>query len=184
MRHFLCVAAAGLFLSLAVHITTYFTTRITRIPGVVLALILGMFPVFLAAIVAANRISGKAVKGAAGRRGGDEVGLPEGTPRHLRLWMAGLTVYLFALWLVSSALPAGPSAGVPIGKSDGRVVLRDRGRIVGSVTPEVFEARENRVVRWHTGGCMFFYSLSLILLLAWRRAQKPRDEVGGDPELR
>lgn len=169
MRQFPAAAAVGLVLSLAAHIATYCTTSLTRMPGVVLALCLSLFPVILAAAVAGSRLPGKATKGAAGRRAGDEGGLPEGTPRWLGRWMMALTAYLFALWLVSSAVPAAPDGGVPIREADGR--------------PVQLKARENRVLRWHSGGCMYFYSLSLIFLLDWRRSQKKPGVVERDPEL-
>ena len=195
MRHFLTAAAVGLVLSLAAHITTYCTARLTRTPGVVTALFLGLFPVFTAAAVAASRLPGKGTKGAAGRRARDEGDFPEGTPRWLRRWVMALLAYLFALWLSPlafylfglwrspSAFPAGQGGGVPTRQTDGRLVLRDRGRIVRSLTPEEFEARENLSLRWQSGGCMFFYSFSLIPLLAWRRSQKSPGGVVGDPEL-
>ncbi len=183
MRHFLTAAAVGLVLSLAAHFTTYCTTRLTHTPGIVLALCLGMFPVIIAATVAANRLPCKVTKGAVGGRASDEGALPEGTPRWLRRWMVALTAYLFALWLVSSAVPAGPRGGVPIRQTDGGLVLRDRGQTIRSLTPEEFETRENRVLRWHSGGCVYFYSFSLIPLLAWRRFQKQSGGVVDDPEL-
>jgi hypothetical protein len=183
MRHFLTAAAVGLVLSVAAHIATYCATSLTRLPGVVLSLRLGMFPVILAAAVAGSRLPGKAAEGAAGCRAGDEGALPEGTPRWLRRWMVALTAYLFALWLVSSAVPAVPDGGVPIWKAAGRLVLRGGGRIIRSAAAVQIEARVNRVLRWHSGGCMYFYSLSLIPLLAWRRSRKQPGGVESDPEL-
>ena len=159
LRMFAALAVVGLALSAAVHVSTFFGLDPQDVRPPVWLLHLGLFVVFVPAIIAArtNRNGSRRLRDA----------FP-----HAPRWMAPLTGCLFAYAVVNFALfivlmrHGGPSRG-----ENGEFALTEHGRLIRKISEEEFHRYRAYEARGFSGHWMAFYSLSAAMLVsAARRA--------------
>jgi hypothetical protein len=170
MKVFLALAAIGLVLSLAVHALTFAGVNI---PAAWL-LHIGIFVVFVPAIVAANRMA----KATSSDHAGDIV--LEFAPTWLNCVTGVFFAYAFFNFFCLACLNEG---GVP-GRINGELVLHSHGKVIRKLSPEEFDKHEAYVTRGFSATWMLFYSASLLMLAASENAGKAptADGESGPPE--
>jgi hypothetical protein len=164
----IALAAAGLLLSLAAHLTAVFGVDPNQyVPGVWL-LHLGVFLALGPVIWRARSKPGpKHLEYQARVEGGSP------------FWLKPLTAIFFAYALFnffhSGRLNEG---GVP-SVINGEHVLHNHGRIIRKLTPEEFSLHQAHTVRGFSGHWMLFYCVALSMLIGIRRA----DAIASDETM-
>jgi hypothetical protein len=164
MRIFLVLAALGLVVSLAVHLSTFVGLNPSPHSPVML-LHLGIFVVFLPAILTANR----AMKG---RSKNDAWKLATTfAPAWLRRFVAVSFVYallnFFLFFLLSER---GQPAIV-----QGEMVLQNHGQVIRRLNAVEFAKQQAYVVRGFSGHWILFYGASLMMIVVGDRIRRARE---------
>lgn len=169
MRTFLVLAAAGLALSLAAHASTFLGVNPNRQFPATWLLHLGIFVVFVPAVIASIMMARGASKNEWWQR----------VKRFAPAWLQGLVglFFAYAFFNFFFSLLYLNEGGVP-GKKEGDLVLHSHGKVIRKLTPDEFEKHEAYVVRGFSGHWMLFYSVSLMILVAWERAQRAANNAG------
>ena len=173
MAPFRRLAFAGFGLCLLVHGATFFGIDLSEyVPGAWLpAAGVGVFVVFIAAGVAANRAD-------PGPQAGDrdEDRLLAACPRRMRAALVVLFLYMPLNFIYTLELNEGGGPEVV----DGRYVLQRKGKVIRRLTPWEYRWHRAYQTRGVSGHLMFFYFASAAALTAAKRLEAEKAKPNGD----
>lgn len=162
MDLFALLAVIGLALSLAVHGATFFDVDVQAHIPYVWLLHIGVFVVFIPAVILQNQRL-KAMKAVArGPRASRDVFY--GMPR----WIGRTVVVLFAYTMVNFGLFMYRMEGSPSKRPDGTYELSEHGRLIRRVTAAEYRHFRALEVRGFSGHWMLFYAVSALLIFGRR----------------
>jgi hypothetical protein len=160
------VAFAGFFMSLLVHVTTFFGIDPSKHVPFVWALHLGIFVVFIPMVIYQRPKL---------RKNNWRIFI-DAVPRWARYAVKGFFAYALINFALFFYLSGG---GVPEVR-DGRYVLHNHGKVIRELSEDEYELQNAYVLRGFSGHWMLFYLIPALFF--WYRVPEdsppPGDEVG------
>ncbi len=167
-RFFAFLAAAGLLLSIVVHFSTFLGfDPISRFPLVWL-LHIGIFVVFIPAIIAANKAPATKTTSSAS--------LFPNAPRWLIVAVGVFFAYALINFVILMYLMRD---GSPTRRDNGSFAITDHGRFVRKISEQEFHRYQAYEVRGFSGHWMAFYCISMATLVSAARGEAKQEKEGG-----